>query len=96
MSQTLTEIAKKLKEAKVKVQLIYAFNGSGKTRLSNIFTHFLSYTSEKQTPSKKSYFSEVAFSFENENIELTGNIKISKGEVRNFIWSTFYTQCIIK
>lgn len=34
MSQTLDEIAEQLRDAKRKVQLIYAFNGTGKTRLS--------------------------------------------------------------
>ena len=34
MGQTLTEIAQTLKDANKKVQLIYAFNGTGKTRLS--------------------------------------------------------------
>lgn len=34
MSDTLKEIAQWLKENKKKVQLIYAFNGTGKTRLS--------------------------------------------------------------
>ena len=37
MSQTLTEIAQQLKAANKKVQLIYAFNGTGKTRLSREF-----------------------------------------------------------
>ncbi|QEG37696.1 ATP-binding protein [Bythopirellula goksoeyrii] len=37
MSKTLTEIAQQLKEADKKVQLIYAFNGTGKTRLSREF-----------------------------------------------------------
>lgn len=37
MSQTLEETAKQLKDADKKVQLIYAFNGSGKTRLSREF-----------------------------------------------------------
>lgn len=34
---TLTEIAQQLKDSEKKVQLIYAFNGSGKTRLSREF-----------------------------------------------------------
>ncbi|MHA3123796.1 hypothetical protein ACX1FB_13360 [Legionella pneumophila] len=34
MRKTLTEIAQQLKGANKKVQLIYAFNGTGKTRLS--------------------------------------------------------------
>lgn len=37
MSETLGDIAKKLNDANKKVQLIYAFNGSGKTRLSRAF-----------------------------------------------------------
>ena len=37
MSKTLPEIAQQLKDAKKKVQLIYAFNGTGKTRLSREF-----------------------------------------------------------
>lgn len=37
MSKTLTEIAQQLKAANKKVQLIYAFNGTGKTRLSRMF-----------------------------------------------------------
>jgi hypothetical protein len=37
MSNTLTEIAQQLKESNKKVQLIYAFNGTGKTRLSREF-----------------------------------------------------------
>jgi len=37
MSETLTDIAKKLKGFDKKVQLIYAFNGTGKTRLSRAF-----------------------------------------------------------
>ena len=32
--ETLSEVASKLIERKTKTQLIYAFNGSGKTRLS--------------------------------------------------------------
>lgn len=37
MSQSLMEIAQKLKESDKKAQLIYAFNGNGKTRLSREF-----------------------------------------------------------
>lgn len=37
MGKTLTEIAQQLKDASRKVQLIYAFNGTGKTRLSRAF-----------------------------------------------------------
>ena len=41
MGNTLTEIAKQLKNADKKVQLIYAFNGTGKTRLSREFKQLI-------------------------------------------------------
>lgn len=177
MSKTLTEIAQQLKDADKKVQLIYAFNGTGKTRLSrelkqliapknyseddeeqselsrqrilyynaftedlfywdndlesdaepklkiqpnsftrwiledqgkdqNITTNFQRYANDKLTPKfNEEYkvkdqngkeitikaFSEVTFSLESGNDEHIGNLKISKGEESNFIWSIFYT-----
>lgn len=159
MSETLRDIAKVLKASEKKVQLIYAFNGSGKTRLSrefkelispkndadddgedkqskvlyyNAFTedlfywdndlqddserkliiqpnaytqwallehgqdqnainHFQRYTNAKLTPHFNPDFSEVTFSFERGNDEHEPNIKISKGEESNFIWSIFYS-----
>ena len=162
MGQSLTEVAQELKTSSKKVQLIYAFNGSGKTRLSrefkhliapktyddeeaeetelartkilyynaftedlfywdndlardaepklkiqpnsftpwvlqvqgqdqNIITHFQRYTDKKLTPRFSADFAEVTFSFERGNEEQTANIKISKGEESNFIWSIFYS-----
>lgn len=41
MRKTLTEIAQQLKDADKKVQLIYAFNGTGKTRLSREFKQLI-------------------------------------------------------
>jgi len=41
MSQTLAEIAQSLKDSPKKVQLIYAFNGTGKTRLSREFKELI-------------------------------------------------------
>lgn len=41
MGQSLKEIAQKLKDANKKVQLIYAFNGTGKTRLSREFKELI-------------------------------------------------------
>ena len=162
MGQSLTEIAEQLKTSDKKVQLIYAFNGVGKTRLSrefkqliapktdededpedtgvahkkilyynaftedlfywdndlafdtepklniqpnsftpwvlqeqgqdqNIIAHFQRYTDKKLTPRFSPDFSEVTFSFKRGNEEQTENIKISKGEESNFIWSIFYS-----
>ncbi len=159
MNETLKDIAQDLKDSPKKVQLIYAFNGSGKTRLSrefkelispkandtedgedqkskvlyyNAFTedlfywdndlegdserkliiqpnaytqsalvrhgqeqnaiaNFQRYTNPKLTPKFNPDFSEVTFSFERGNNESEPNIKISKGEESNFIWSIFYS-----
>lgn len=41
MSKSLEDVAKQLSDANKKVQLIYAFNGSGKTRLSRAFKKFV-------------------------------------------------------
>ncbi len=46
MSKTLIEVAQQLKDANKKVQLIYAFNGTGKTRLSRAFKELISPKSE--------------------------------------------------
>ncbi|MCI4185052.1 AAA family ATPase [Dickeya dianthicola] len=180
MSKTLTEIAQQLKDSDKKVQLIYAFNGTGKTRLSrefkqliapktnggedddemdqsglsrnkilyynaftedlfywdndlvgdaelklkiqpntftdwvlieqgqdqNIISTFQRYANDKLTPrfnaERKEQdkdgneitiraFSEVTFSMERGDVTNSGNLKISKGEESNFIWSIFYT-----
>jgi hypothetical protein len=159
MGKSLTEIAQQLKDANKKVQLIYAFNGTGKTRLSrefkeliapkgveiaeedelgikilyynaftedlfywdndldadadrkliiqpnnftdwvlkeqgqepNIAANFQHYTSDKLTPHFSANYSEVRFSFERGNEEVSENVKISKGEESCFIWSVFYS-----
>lgn len=41
MAKTLTEIAQELKNSEKKVQLVYAFNGTGKTRLSKAFQNLV-------------------------------------------------------
>lgn len=71
--------------------------------VTGIFQH---YTNEKLTPSfneeyfiedqdgnrsKVEAYSEVTFSFERGNEQRSENIKISKGEESNFIWSMFYS-----
>lgn len=159
MSKPLTEIAQQLRDTNKKVELIYAFNGAGKTRLSrefkelvapkleegeeaedhrtkvlyyNAFTedlffwdndlegdaerklkvqpnaytqwvlqeqgkdqnaiaHFQHYTNEKLTPKFNETFSEVTFSYKRGDEQNVDNIKISKGEESNFIWSIFYS-----
>ena len=48
MGKTLTEIAQELKNSQKKVQLIYAFNGVGKTRLSRAFKELVSPKHEEE------------------------------------------------
>lgn len=57
----------------------------------NIIRYFQHYTSDKLTPHFSEDFSEVTFSLERGDDDRSGNLKISKGEESNFIWSIFYT-----
>ncbi|MEX4374273.1 hypothetical protein MY539_07430 [Haemophilus influenzae] len=41
MTKSLDEIAKQLKDSDKNVNLIYAFNGTGKTRLSKVFKNLI-------------------------------------------------------
>ncbi|UAX41887.1 anticodon nuclease [Pasteurella canis] len=159
MSKTLSEIAQELKDNNKKIQLIYAFNGEGKTRLSkefkslispkqedlenegltrkkfiyynaftedlfywnndlqndlkynlkiqsnsftdwilkdqgqekNIISYFQYYTNKKLTPKFNENYTEVSFSFTRDDDTSDENIKISKGEESNFVWSLFYS-----
>ena len=49
MGKALEEIAQELRESDKKVQLIYAFNGVGKTRLSRTFKELIAPKQEDGT-----------------------------------------------
>lgn len=71
MGKTLEEIAQELKDSSKKVQLIYAFNGVGKTRLSRIFKDLVTSKQEddEKTRSKIIYynaFTEDLFYWDND------------------------------
>ena len=71
MGKTLEKIAQELKDSSKKVQLIYAFNGVGKTRLSRIFKDLVSskQEDEEKTRSKIIYynaFTEDLFYWDND------------------------------
>lgn len=57
----------------------------------NIIKYFQHYTDDKLTPKFSDDLSEVTFSFKRGNDDPSENIKISKGEESNFIWSIFYS-----
>lgn len=58
---------------------------------ANIVKYFQHFANDKLTPHFSEDFTEVTFSLERGDDERTGNLKISKGEESNFIWSVFYT-----
>lgn len=71
MGKTLKEIANELKQNGAKRQLIYAFNGTGKTRLSRVFKELLSSETgeDEEKPLKVLYynaFTEDLFSWDND------------------------------
>lgn len=74
MGKTLTEIAQTLKDADKKVQLLYAFNGVGKTRLSREFKELVApktegEEAEEEKPIKVLYynaFTEDLFYWDND------------------------------
>lgn len=57
----------------------------------NVIANFQRYTDDKLMPRFNQAFSEVTFSFERGDDQPSTNLKISKGEESNFIWSVFYT-----
>ena len=93
MGQSLTEIAQTLKNSDKKVQLIYAFNGSGKTRLSREFKELMApknpETEEEETKIKIMYynaFTEDLFYWDNdlENDE-DRKLKIQPNNYTNWV-----------
>lgn len=154
MGKTLIEIAEDLSLSEKSTQLIYAFNGTGKTRLSkefarlvkneeevatrdrilyysaftedlfywdndlesnqdfkfkiqpnsfipwiietqgqdqNIVSNFQHYTDDKLNARFDLADNQVIFTFQRGNEDEREQVKLSKGEESNFIWSIFYT-----
>ena len=80
-------------EPRLKIQLNsftdWILNDQGQDQ--NIITNFQHYTDDKLIPQFSEDFSEVTFSLERGTDERLDNLKISKGEESNLIWSVFYT-----
>src|SRR3712207_9522046 len=86
MGKSLREIAQELKESEKKVQLIYAFNGTGKTRLSKEFTKLVTPDEDELTRQKILYynaFTEDLFYWDNEVIALK-------------IWNNYFMDWILR
>jgi len=104
MSQTLMEIAQNLKEADKKVQLIYAFNGSGKTRLSREFKELIdpnTDTEETEGSTKKilyyNAFTEDLFYWDNDlEADAEPKMKIQPNSFTDWILKIQGDQAIIE
>ena len=90
MGQSLTEIAQTLKETDKKVQLIYAFNGTGKTRLSRECKELISSKTTENTNNNKiiyyNAFTEDLFYWDNDlNTDLKRKLIIQPNGFTNWI-----------
>ena len=96
MGHTLTEIAQSLKAVNKKVQLIYAFNGTGKTRLSREFRELIAPKAiggeeqeEQKSRSKILYynaFTEDLFYWDNDLLnDSEPKLKIQNNSFTNWI-----------
>ncbi|MCQ6957620.1 AAA family ATPase [Mucilaginibacter aquariorum] len=96
MAQSLREIAQALKASDKKVQLIYAFNGTGKTRLSQEFTELidpkeLNEEALEEQPIKVLYynaFTEDLFYWDNDlDGDIVRKLKIHPNKFTNWIFT---------
>lgn len=89
MSKTLDEIAQELKNNNKKVQLIYAFNGTGKTRLSKTFKQLIVPNPDELARNKILYynaFTEDLFYWNNDlNEDREPKLKIQPNSFTNWV-----------
>ncbi|MCT4286232.1 AAA family ATPase [Elizabethkingia anophelis] len=93
MAQSLLQIAESLRDANKKVQLIYAFNGTGKTRLSREFKELIApknpETDEEETGIKILYynaFTEDLFYWDNDlDNDIDRKLKIQPNTYTNWV-----------
>ena len=92
MGQSLLEIAQTLRDADKKVHLIYAFNGSGKTRLSRVFKELIAPKNpeaEEETKIKILYynaFTEDLFYWDNDlNYDTNRKLIIQPNNYTNWV-----------
>jgi len=96
MSQTLEDIARTLRDTDKKVQLIYAFNGTGKTRLSRALKDLVAPTpedDEDDTPSRQKILYYNAFT---EDLFYWDNDLDGDAEPRLKIQPNAFTDWILK
>lgn len=96
MSKTLTEIAQQLKDFDKKVQLIYAFNGTGKTRLSRVLKHLVAPKNEDSDETELSHSKFLYYSAFTEDLFYWDNDLQLGAEPKLTIHPNRFTDWILK
>ncbi len=95
MSQTLEEIAQQLHAADKKVQLIYAFNGTGKTRLSRTLKDLIAHKTEDGQESELSREKILYYNAFTEDLFYWNNDLQGDGDAKLVIQPNTFTEWIL-
>ena len=95
MSQTLEEIAQQLQDTDKKVQLIYAFNGTGKTRLSRAFKDLVAPKSDDDQDDKPSRQKILYYNAFTEDLFYWDNDLLGDGAPKLMIQPNSFTDWIL-
>jgi wobble nucleotide-excising tRNase len=96
MSQTLEQIAEKLHATAKKVQLIYAFNGSGKTRLSRALKELVAPQSEDDEEAQPSRHKILYYNAFTEDLFYWDNDLLEDSDPKLKIQPNTFTDWILK
>lgn len=95
MSQTLEEIAQQLRDANKKVQLIYAFNGTGKTRLSRAMKDMIAPKPEEGEEGEPSREKVLYYNAFTEDLFYWDNDLLGDGDPKLMIQPNTFTDWIL-
>ncbi|WP_298260884.1 AAA family ATPase [uncultured Litoreibacter sp.] len=95
MSQTLEQIAQQLRDADKKVQLIYAFNGTGKTRLSRAMKDLIAPRPEEGEEGEPSREKVLYYNAFTEDLFYWDNDLLGDGEPKLMIQPNTFTDWIL-
>lgn len=96
MSQTLQEIAQTLRAANKKVQLIYAFNGSGKTRLSRAMKELIAPKPDDGAEAEPARFKILYYNAFTEDLFYWDNDLLADAEPKLKIQPNSFTDWVFK
>lgn len=95
MGQSLEEIAKQLRDANKKVQLIYAFNGGGKTRLSRAMKDLIAPRPEEGEGGEPSRQKILYYNAFTEDLFYWKNDLVGDGDAKLVIQPNTFTEWIL-